>query len=181
MTTAETRNLPTPHPPLIILRVTNLIFDALSFGGLLLLWSALRCGVLMRLHILFITLLAKRITCAQLHYFYKMQNAMLILSHKTQERITNCSCEESFSFDFSFSRSLTLLSRSLQLFHLCLYLALSVTQALPLPLSLSRSLYMSTTSSRFLSFSHTITQSLDPPHFISLSLSLSLYLTHSRT
>ena len=67
----------------------------------------------------------------------------------------------------------------LALFLLCLYLALYVAQTLPLPLSLSLSLYLSIFSSRFLSFSWTTTHSLDLTHFISLSLSL--YLTHSRT
>ena len=42
----------------------------------------------MRLHIIFVALLLQRITCAPLHYFNKMQNAMamLILSYKTQQR-----------------------------------------------------------------------------------------------
>ena len=39
-----------------------------------------------RLHIS--TLLAKRVTCPQIHCFHKMQNAMLILSQSTKERIT---------------------------------------------------------------------------------------------
>ena len=90
-------------------------------------------------HILFVTLLTKRTTCAQLHYFHKMQNAVLILSQVTQERIArNRSCDKSFHFVFSFSRSLALLSPSLALCHLCLCLALffsvflSFTRSLPL-------------------------------------------------
>ena len=91
---------------------TDLIPDTLSCGGVLLLWS-------MRLHILFVTLLAKQITCARLHYFHKMQNAMPILSQDTQERIAQIrSRNKSFSFDISFSRSPALLSRSLALCHL---------------------------------------------------------------
>ena len=86
------------------------------------------------LHILFVTLPAKLSTCAQLHYFHKMQNAMLILSQDTQERIAqNCSCDKSFSLEFSFSPSLALLSRSLALFFSA---SLSFTQSLPLSASI---------------------------------------------
>ena len=67
----------------IELRVTYLIPYGLSCG-VILLWSVLSCGVWD--FTLFVTLLAKRITCARLHYFHKMQNAMLILSQDTQER-----------------------------------------------------------------------------------------------
>ena len=66
------------------LRVTDMIPDALSCGGVLLQWYALCCGVWD--FKLFVTLLAKRITCAQLHYFRKIQNAVLILSQDTRER-----------------------------------------------------------------------------------------------
>ena len=63
--------------------VTDLILDTFSCE-VFLLWSALHsCGVR---DFIFITLLAKRVTCAQLHCFHKMQNVMLILSLKTQRR-----------------------------------------------------------------------------------------------
>ena len=86
------------------LRVTDLIPDALSCGGVLLPWSALRRGVWD--FTLLVTLIAKWITCARLHYFHKMQNAMLILSQNTQERIA----QKSFLriVDVSLSRSLAL-------------------------------------------------------------------------
>ena len=102
------------------LRVTDLIPDALSCGGVLLPWSALSCGVWE--FTVFVTLLAKRITCAQLHCFHKMQNSMLILSQDTQERITQKSLLR--IVDASFSRSLAL-------FH-SLELAISVVLALSL-------------------------------------------------
>ena len=58
----------------------------------------------MRLHTTFVTILAKRITCAQLHYFYEMQNAVLILSQDTQERIA----QESLLRQISLFRLLSL-------------------------------------------------------------------------
>ena len=67
------------------MRVTDLIPYALSCG-VLLLWSA-RLELWSVNFTLFVTILAKRITCARLHYFHKMQNAMLILSQDTQKRI----------------------------------------------------------------------------------------------
>ena len=94
----------------------------------------------MRLRISFVTLLAKRVTCAQLHYLHKMLNAMLILSQDTHERIARTrSCDKSFSFNFSFSRSLALLSRSLALYHIFLCFALFFSAPL-LSLLLSHSL-----------------------------------------
>ena len=122
-----------------------------------------------RLHIiLFVTLIAKRVTCAQLHYFHKMQISMLILSQDTQERIAqNHSCDKSFSFGFSFSRSLALLSRSIsralsslslsRALFLCL--SLSFTQSLPLSNSIchpfiSPSLLRSFSLFPFVSLSH---------------------------
>ena len=61
---------PTAFSPVAstVLRVTDLIPAAVSCG-VLLLWSALSCGV--RGFTLFVTLLAKRITCAQIHSFHK--------------------------------------------------------------------------------------------------------------
>ena len=119
------------------------------------------CGV-REFTLTFVTFLAKRITCAQLHYFHKTQNAVLILSRDSQERIAQESLLRQIILFrlLSLSRSLALLSRSLALF--CLYLALSLAQTVPLSLSLSLSLCLSISSSRFLSFSHTITHSLDP-------------------
>ena len=69
-----------------------------------------------------------------IHYFHKMQNAMLILSQDTQKRIAQESLlRQTFLFRLFFlSLSRLLLSRSLALFHLCLYLNLSVAQTLSL-------------------------------------------------
>ena len=122
-----------------------------------------------------------------------MQNAMLILSQDTQERITqNRSCDKSFSFDFFFCRSLALLSRSLVLFFST---SLSFTQSLPLsnsiyPLSLTPSLLLTFSLFPFLSLSHFLSflphparsDSLHLSLLFSLNLFLSLFsdpLTHS--
>ena len=138
-------------------------------------WSALAVECLelwsMRLHILSVTLLAKRITCAQLHYFHKMQNAVPILSQDTQERIVQSrSCDKSFSFDFSFSRSALSVSRALSPASLSLFYSVTLSVQLSLsPLSLSFSpssllsfsLFPFISLSHFLSlFSHRVTSSI---------------------
>ena len=97
------------------LRVTDLTPYALSCG-VLLLWSALVCDFT-----LFVTLLAKRIICAPIHSFHKMQNAMLILSHDSQERIAQ-----------------ELLLR--QIFSLSTYLSLALSLSALSALSVSRAL-----------------------------------------
>ena len=119
-----------------------------------------------------------------------MQDAVLILSQETKERIAEesllglATCK-SLSFHFSFSRSLALLSRSLGLFF---SVSLPFTQSLhqsssiyPPPLSLLLSLLPSHFFFFYLSlisflFSHA---QLELTHFISLSLSNSLYFSFS--
>ena len=93
-----------------------------------------------------------------MHYFQKIQNAVLILSQDLQERIAQESLlRQIFLFRLlflSFSRSLALLSWSFALY-VSLYLYVAWTG--PLSLSLPLSLCLSNSSSRFLSLSHTIT------------------------
>ena len=72
----------------------------------------------------FVTLLAEWVTCAELRYFHKIQNTMLILSQDTQDWIA----QESLLRQIFLSRILFLsFSRSaLALFQLCMSLSLSV-------------------------------------------------------
>ena len=74
--------------PVLQLRVTDLIPDVISCG-VLFLWSEDGVPELwsVRLHV-FVALLPKRITFTHLHYyFYKIQNAVLILSQGRPENI----------------------------------------------------------------------------------------------
>ena len=108
--------------------------------GVLLLWSVLWLWVW---DFTIVTLLAKWINCTELHCFYKIQNASLILSQDTREnRPRNRSCDKkplfrlrslslslflSYSLSFFLSRSRTLsLSSALALS----LFALSVSGAL---------------------------------------------------
>ena len=137
----------------------------------------------MRLHILFDTLLAKRVTCAQLHYFHKLQNAVLIFSQDTQERIAqNRSCDKSFSFDFSFSRSIlcslglshSVSSVSVSRFFLCLSLFSSVTPSVQLLLSFPFYLFLVS----FL-FSHIVSPSRSDSLHLSFPFSFSAFFSFS--
>ena len=126
---------------------------------------------------LFVALLAKRITCAQLHYFHKMQNAMLILNQDIQERIAQDSLlRQIFLFRLLFlllSSSLALLSWSLALFHLCLYSSLFL-------FSHSHSLAQSDSLlSLSLFLSHPLTHSIYPHNIMCISFSLFLSLSVS--
>ena len=103
---------------------------------------------------------AKRVTCVQLHYFNKMQNAVLILRHKTEERIAlrnHC------------------VAKSLRLSVLLQVSSLSLC-VFPLSHSLSSAFFSS-----FFSFpSHSLTFLLALSLLLSLFLSLFLSCAHSR-
>ena len=143
-------------------KLPDLTPDALRCG-VPLLWSAMSCWA--SDFKLFVTLLAKRIACAKLHYFHQMKNTYNAnsQSRRTRENCSGIALATNLSLSTSLSLALSLcslgLSRSL-LFHFGLYLSLSVAQTVPLSLSLSLSLSLCS-----LALSHSF-----------ISVSISLYL-----